>query len=85
MKINTTSRNQNDVQDDPFVGLDNEDGDEDGDGDNNHGIPGDFSSSGSGLHSEGNNNPNTGDDDYQTDDDEPDDISGTPNTAPRLP
>ena len=37
--------------------------------------PEDFNSSGSGLHSEGKNNTNTGDDDYQADDSESNDDS----------
>ena len=43
------------------------------------------SSSGSGLHSEDNNDTDTGNDDYQVDDDESDDDSDAPDTSPRRP
>ena len=81
---NNFGPNKNDLQENPIVKVDDEDGDEDDDGYNNHIIPDDFSGSGGGLHNEGNNDTNTGDDDYQADNDESYDKSDTPNTSPHL-
>ena len=82
---NHFGRNQNDVEENPIVDVNDEDGDEDDDGDNNHFIPDDFKNSRSGLYSKGNNDANAGYDDYQADHDKSNDESDTPNTAPLLP
>ena len=79
--------NQNDVEECTIVDVADEDIDKDNkddNGDNNHLIPDDFSSSWSGLHSKGNNDTDDGNDNYYANDNESDDDSDALDTPSRL-